>query len=52
MILRASGFARITGLSMFLVIPALFYVELFTAESHYSGDAKSVVARADDDTER
>lgn len=30
----------------------VFYVELFTAESHYSGDAKSVVARADDDTER
>ncbi len=47
-------FARITGLLCFWLIPALrFYVELFgIAESHYSGDAKSVVARADDDTER
>lgn len=46
-------FARITGLSMFLAYTgAFFYVELFTAESHYSGDAKSVVARADDNTER
>ncbi len=45
-------FARITGL--FYVsgnIPARFYVELFTAESHYSRTPKRVVC-ADDDTER